>query len=282
MTNIITITKNEIGNAELNSVNARDIHNYLQVNSKFADWIKRAISKYDFKENIDYTVLKNEKKLNDGVCRPFTDYIVTMDMAKELAMLENNPKGKETRKYFINCEKELQKSSPYAALQEIATFQKRQLEQMQGIGDILINQQVQISNLANIVTNLSKQNLCDVAQNEQSNKKVIKNKETTNIDFKINRDFTDFYDLNYIELEILKVLIEKNEFLDKRVIDGKNYFKLTLKMMVEFSSVKTSEKTLQRHSLSLREKKVLDCVNKIDGNYLKISDEALEFLGGAR
>ena len=282
MTNIIKVTKSEIGNAELNSVNARDIHNYLQVNSKFADWIKRAISKYDFKENIDYTVLKNEKKLNDGVCRPFTDYIVTMDMAKELAMLENNPKGRETRKYFINCEKELQKSSPYAALQEIATFQKRQLEQLQGMGDILINQQVQISNLANIVVNLSKQNSCDITQNEQSNKKVIKNKDAISIDFKISRDFTDFYDLNYIELEILKVLIEKNEFLDKRVIDGKNYFKLTLKMMVEFSSVKTSEKTLQRHSLSLREKKVLDCVNKIDGNYLKISDEALEFLGGAR
>ena len=205
-----------------------------------------------------------------------------MDMAKELAMLENNPKGRETRKYFINCEKELQKSSPYAALQEIATFQKRQLDQLQDIKDILINQQVQISNLANIVVNLSKQNSCDITQNEQSNKKVIKNKETINIDFKISRDFTDFYDLNYIELEILKVLIEKNEFLDKRVIDGKNYFKLTLKMMVEFSSVKTSEKTLQRHSLSLREKKVLDCVNKIDGNYLKISDEALEFLGGAR
>ena len=282
MTNIIKVTKSEIGNAELNSVNARDIHNYLQVNSKFADWIKRAISKYDFKENIDYTVLKNEKKLNDGVCRPFTDYIVTMDMAKELAMLENNPKGKETRKYFINCEKELQKSSPYAALQEIATFQKRQQEQLQDIKDILINQQVQISNLANIVVNLSKQNSCDITQNEQSNKKVIKNKDAISIDFKISRDFTDFYDLNYIELEILKVLIEKNEFLDKRVIDGKNYFKLTLKMMVEFSSVKTSEKTLQRHSLSLREKKVLDCVNKIDGNYLKISDEALEFLGGAR
>ena len=35
-------------------------------------------------------------------------------------------------------------------------------------------------------------------------------------------------------------------------------------------------------NLSLREKKVLDCVNKIDGNYLKISDGALEFLGGAR
>ena len=277
MTNIIKITKNEIGNAELNSVNARDIHNYLQVKTRFNDWINRAITKYDFKENIDFYSF-----LSKTSGRPEKEYIVTMDMAKELAMLENNPKGRETRKYFINCEKELQKSSPYAALQEIATFQKRQLEQLQDIKDILINQQVQISNLANIVVNLSKQNSCDITQNEQSNKKVIKNKETINIDFKISRDFTDFYDLNYIELEILKVLIEKNEFLDKRVIDGKNYFKLTLKMMVEFSSVKTSEKTLQRHSLSLREKKVLDCVNKIDGNYLKISDEALEFLGGAR
>lgn len=60
MTNIIKITKNEIGNAELNSVNARDIHNYLQVKTRFNDWINRAISKYDFKENIDFTVLKNE------------------------------------------------------------------------------------------------------------------------------------------------------------------------------------------------------------------------------
>ena len=101
MTNIIKVTKNEIGNAELNSVNARDIHNYLQVNSKFADWIKRAIVKYDFKENIDFTVLKNEYA-EKWEFSP-TEYIVTMDMAKELAMLENNPKARETRKYFINC-----------------------------------------------------------------------------------------------------------------------------------------------------------------------------------
>ncbi len=277
MTNIIKVTKNEIGNAELNSVNARDIHNYLQVNSKFADWIKRAISKYDFKENIDYTVLKNEKKLNDGVCRPFTDYIVTMDMAKELAMLENNPKGKETRKYFIDCEKKLNSNS--------ANNEKYFELFSNGFNSLtkaMENQQIQINNLTNVVMNLSNQNSCDITQNEQSNKKLIKNKDTKNTGFKISRDFTDFYDLNYIELEILKVLIEKNEFLDKKVIDDKNYYKLTLKMMVEFSSVKTSEKTLQRHSLSLREKKVLDCVNKIDGNYLKISDEALEFLGGAR
>ena len=251
MTNIIKITKNEIGNAELNSVNARDIHNYLQVKTRFNDWINRAITKYDFKENIDFYSF-----LSKTSGRPEKEYIVTMDMAKELAMLENNPKGRETRKYFIACEKELQKT------------------------DLSLNTTIliELSKLNQEIKDLKNQ----FVSNEQSNKKVIKNKENINIDFKISRDFTDFYDLNYIELEILKVLIEKNEFLDKRVIDGKNYFKLTLKMMVEFSSVKTSEKTLQRHSLSLREKKVLDCVNKIDGNYLKISDEALEFLGGAR
>ena len=171
MTNIIKVTKNEIGNAELNSVNAKEIHDYLQVKTRFDMWIGRAISKYDFKENIDFCTILGES--SGG--RKATEYIVTMDMAKELAMLENNPKGKETRKYFINCEKELQKSSPYANLQEIVAFQKKQLDQLQGIGDILINQQVQMSNLANIVTNLSKQNLCDVAQNEQNNKKVIKN-----------------------------------------------------------------------------------------------------------
>ena len=254
MQNIIKVTKNEIGNAELNSVNARDIHNYLQVNSRFNDWINRAISKYDFKENIDFTVLKNEYA-EKWEFSP-TEYIVTMDMAKELAMLENNPKGRETRKYFIACEKELQKT------------------------DLSLNTTIliELSKLNQEIKDLKNQLVSD----EQSNKKLIKNKDTKNIGFKISRDFTDFYDLNYIELEILKVLIEKNEFLDKRVIDGKNYYKLTLKMMVEFSSVKTSEKTLQRHSLSLREKKVLDCVNKIDGNYLKISDEALDFLGGAR
>ena len=275
MQNIIKVTKNEIGNAELNSVNARDIHNYLQVNSRFNDWINRAISKYDFKENIDFTVLKNEYA-EKWEFSP-TEYIVTMDMAKELAMLENNPKGKETRKYFIDCEKKLNSNSA-----NIEKYFELFSNGFNSLTKAMENQQIQINNLTNVVMNLSKQNSCDITQNEQSNKKVIKNKENINIDFKISRDFTDFYDLNYIELEILKVLIEKNEFLDKRVIDGKNYFKLTLKMMVEFSSVKTSEKTLQRHSLSLREKKVLDCVNKIDGNYLKISDEALDFLGGAR
>ena len=97
MNDLIQITKNTINGAEINSANARDIHSYLEVNTKFADWIKRAIDKYDFIENQDYAILKNGNGNN-----AYIDYIVTLEMGKELAMLENNPKGKEIRKQFID------------------------------------------------------------------------------------------------------------------------------------------------------------------------------------
>ena len=97
MDSLIQITKNAINGAEvINSVNAREIHNYLEVKTRFNDWINRAIEKYDFIENIDYSILSNGNS---------KDFVVTLDMAKELAMLENNPKGKETRKYFIEFER---------------------------------------------------------------------------------------------------------------------------------------------------------------------------------
>ncbi len=106
MQQLITIKKQQIGTLELNSVNARDIHTYLGVKTAFSHWINRAIEKYDFKENIDF--VKIDKPLNNQ-----KDFIVSIDMAKELAMIENNPKGREARKYFISIEKEYIKSLEY-------------------------------------------------------------------------------------------------------------------------------------------------------------------------
>ena len=63
----------------VNSVNSREIYEYLEVGTKYADWIKRAIDKYDFVDGEDFIVLKNGNGTN-----AFIDYIVTMDMAKEL------------------------------------------------------------------------------------------------------------------------------------------------------------------------------------------------------
>jgi len=113
MTQIIKITNQQIGTEKVNSVNARELYNYLGIKTEFADWIKRAINKYDFVENIDYiiTIRKNENSQFSGL-KERKEYIVTLDMAKELCMVSNTKKGKETRKYFIACEKKLNNSSP--------------------------------------------------------------------------------------------------------------------------------------------------------------------------
>jgi phage anti-repressor protein len=100
MNEIIKINKSVIGNDEVNSVNAREIHNYLEVKTPFSMWVQRAIKKYDFVENVDFTIHKIVNGKN-----AMNEYIVSLDMAKELAMLENNKKGKEIRKYFIAMEK---------------------------------------------------------------------------------------------------------------------------------------------------------------------------------
>ena len=108
MQNIIQINKSVIGQESVNSVNAREVYEYLGIKTKFADWIKRCIDKYDFVENEDYTSLLKSEKREIGATT-IKEYIVTLDMAKELCMITDTPKGKEVRKYFIEVEKKANK-----------------------------------------------------------------------------------------------------------------------------------------------------------------------------
>ncbi len=101
MKEIIKVDKTIIDGSEVNSVNSREIYEYLNEATKYSMWIQRVIEKYDFMENIDYiSVLTNPKSGK-------RDYITTLDMAKELCMVSNTVKGKETRKYFIAIEKQV-------------------------------------------------------------------------------------------------------------------------------------------------------------------------------
>lgn len=102
----IAIIKQVLDGAEVNSVNSRVLHDDLGVKTEYSKWIKRAIEKYGFVENEDYAVVKN----GDGN-NAFKDYIVKLDMAKELCMVANTAKGKETRKYFIKVEKQENKNA---------------------------------------------------------------------------------------------------------------------------------------------------------------------------
>ena len=90
-------------------VNARDLYKCLDVKRDFSTWIKDRINKYEFIENIDYEVFT---KMGDNILggRPSIEYKLTIDCAKEIAMVTNNNKGKIARKYFICIEKILKKA----------------------------------------------------------------------------------------------------------------------------------------------------------------------------
>mgnify|MGYP001365075954 CR=1 FL=1 len=95
---LIKVEKNQDGEQ---LVNARELWEFLESKQKFTDWIKRRILKYGFIENLDFTIHKFMTGKNLSY-----DYILKLDMAKELAMVENNEKGKMARRYFIEKEKE--------------------------------------------------------------------------------------------------------------------------------------------------------------------------------
>jgi anti-repressor protein len=99
---LITLTTAQIGGEKTNSVNARELHAFLEIGTAFKDWIARRITEYQFKDGQDFCSFLSETP-NGG--RPAKEYAITLDMAKELSMVERNAKGKEARQYFIECEK---------------------------------------------------------------------------------------------------------------------------------------------------------------------------------
>jgi anti-repressor protein len=94
----------QLGGEPVQTVNARDLHAFLEVGRLFAAWLPDRIDQYGFIENVDYVVFSEAGKNPTGG-RPAKEYAISLDMAKELSMVERNEKGKEARRYFIECEK---------------------------------------------------------------------------------------------------------------------------------------------------------------------------------
>ena len=108
---LIKIVKSEISGQQKETVNARVLHQFIESKQQFSDWIKNRIEKYGFVENEDFTIHKITNGQNDGKFKPI-EYYITLDMAKELSMIENNDKGRQIRKYFIQLERQI--NSPIA------------------------------------------------------------------------------------------------------------------------------------------------------------------------
>lgn len=110
MQELITITEQNGQKA----VSARELHQFLGVKSKFADWIKNRIEEYGFIENQDFVSVS--KFLENG--GRTKEYAISLDMAKELSMVEKTEKGKLARLYFIEMEKKANKQHTLGYTQE--------------------------------------------------------------------------------------------------------------------------------------------------------------------
>lgn len=121
MQELITLHNVEFDGSEQRTVNARELHTFLEVGKDFSTWLKDRIEKYGFVENIDFVKIDSPKLGNQrGGDRRSIEYHISLSMAKELCMVERNEKGKQARLYFIECEKiAKQKSQPFAIPQTL-------------------------------------------------------------------------------------------------------------------------------------------------------------------
>lgn len=108
MNELIAITENSISGQQVQTVNARELHEFLDVGKRFTTWIQDRIEQYGFVENMDFLPILG--KSSGG--RPSTEYHITIDMAKELSMVERNENGKQARQYFIECERLAKENTP--------------------------------------------------------------------------------------------------------------------------------------------------------------------------
>lgn len=101
MNEIIKISSEFIGIEKVNSVNARELHQVLEIGKDFTTWMNTQINSLGLEKNVDYIVYEVK-----GNGRPQKEYIITTDTAKHISMASRTAKGKEVRNYFIQIEKE--------------------------------------------------------------------------------------------------------------------------------------------------------------------------------
>lgn len=130
-------------------VDGRELHNVLESKQDFSTWVKKRLSECDAIENEDYELLHNSVEQVSGT-KHRIDYIIRLDTAKEMAMLERNDKGKQVRRHFIEIEEKYKRQvidrtelSPQTqaliglteAIAKTEIEQKRQAEQLQKLED---------------------------------------------------------------------------------------------------------------------------------------------------
>lgn len=122
------------------TVSARELHKFLNVKTAFKDWFPR-MCEYGFEENKDFNPLIFERVRFEGerkVTREITDYQLTIEMSKEICMLQRSPEGKQARTYFIELEKKW--NSPEMVMSRALQFSQKQIASLTQVNNALIEE----------------------------------------------------------------------------------------------------------------------------------------------
>ena len=125
------------------AVSARELHEFLEVGTKYADWFPR-MCEYGFTEGQDFNLLKNEQVRQEGnrmVSRLVDDAAVSIDMAKEICMLQRNEKGKLARQYFLRLERDW--NSPEKVMARALRYAQQELQQVKALNsELMVDNQI--------------------------------------------------------------------------------------------------------------------------------------------
>lgn len=105
MTELVKVKQDDNGNV---IVSGRDLHEFLEVNTQYTKWFDRMVD-YGFAENTDFVAISQKRLTAQGNETTYTDHALTLDMAKEISMIQRTEKGKQARRYFIQVEKAYRK-----------------------------------------------------------------------------------------------------------------------------------------------------------------------------
>lgn len=107
MDDLVPVQKQKDGSVV---VSGRDLHDFLKVNTPYTQWFDR-MTEYGFDENVDFIGLSQKSEKPFGG-RPQLDHAMTLDMAKEISMIQRTERGKQARQYFIEVEKRYKNQQP--------------------------------------------------------------------------------------------------------------------------------------------------------------------------
>ena len=99
---LFNLKRNEDGTV---AVSGRELHKGLKIKTPYPKWINRMIA-YGFEENIDYITNRQKSPIANGGYKLTDDHIMTLDMAKEISMIQRSEIGRKIRGYFIKVERQ--------------------------------------------------------------------------------------------------------------------------------------------------------------------------------